>query len=152
MKKAFTLVEMLVVIAMIAVMMTAMTVSVAKARQRARIARATQETREITNAILAYEQYAKNHTLDDKVTDGSWKPCTEGDLGFILGDETSDGGEEIPVLFNANIITGNIRDPWGRPYEYMIEKTGDLGNTVRAPRTAAALPNYYRLTDKERSK
>lgn len=152
MKKAFTLIELLVVIAMIAMLMTATSVSVAKARTRARIAKATQETREMTNAILAFEQYAKNRSLSDKVTNGSWKPCNEDDLGFILGNETSEGDEEIPVLFNASITNGKILDPWGRPYEYMIDKTGDLGNIVQAPQTAAALPNYYRLTDKERSK
>lgn len=152
MKKGFTLIEMLVVIAMIAVMMTAMSVSVSKARTRARVAKANQETREMTNAILAYEQYAKDRSLADQVTGGSWKQCTESDLAFILGGETDAGGEEIPVLFNANVRGGNVLDPWGRPYEYMIEKTGDLGNTVQAPRTAAALPNFYRLTDEERGK
>lgn len=152
MKKGFTLIEMMVVIGMIMLLMGAMTVSVQKARTRARIAKATQETREITNAILAYEQYAKGHSLDSKVTGNSWKSCTKNDMSMILGEETGASGEQIPVLFNASIQSGAIVDPWGRPYQFMIDKTGDLGSTVVPKKTAAALPNYTRLSDTERAK
>lgn len=152
MKKAFTLVEMMVVIGMIMLLMGAMTVSVQKARTRARIARATQETREITNAILAYEQYAKGHSLDGKVTGNSWKNCSKSDMAMILGEEEGASGEKIPVLFNASIYSGQIVDPWGNPYQYMIDKTDDLGTTVVPKKTAAALPNYTRLSDTERAK
>lgn len=152
MKKAFTLVEMMVVIGMILVLMGSMTMSVKKARTRARIAKATQETREITNAILAYEQFAKDHSLAAKITGNSWKTCTESDMSMILGGETGASGEPIPVLFNASILTGAIADPWGRPYQYMIDKNDDLGTTLVPKKTAAVLPNYMRLTDEERGK
>lgn len=144
-RQGFTLIELMVVIAMIAVIAAAMTASVAKARTRAKIAKATQETREVTNAILAFEQYAKNRSLESKMTGGGWQECSEGAMGMILGKETSDGGEQVPVLYN-----GPLRDPWGKAYQYMIDKTSDLGSSIQAPQTAAALPNYYRLTDRER--
>ena len=155
MKKGFTLNELLVVIAMVAVLIAAMTVSTAQARQRARIAKATQETKEITNAILAYEQYAVGHTLE-KHAKGGWTDCSEGEMSMILGGETGENGETIPVLYNAAIMGGKLRDPWGRPYQYMIQKSSTLGSGDGTGmgnvefQTSSALPNFFRLTDKER--
>ena len=57
MKKGFTLIELLVVIGMIAVLTGAASSAVMKARKRSQIARAEAETQEMTNAILAYENY-----------------------------------------------------------------------------------------------
>ncbi len=141
----------MVVIAMIAVIMGAMTTSVAKARERSRVARATQEVREMTNAILAYEQYAVGHTLE-KVLQTSWTDCSEGNMRMILGGETGANGETIPVLFNATVKNGELRDPWGNPYQYMIDKTDSLSDSTGSFATAVALPNYYRLTDAERGR
>ena len=150
MKKGFTLIELLVVIAMIAVLTAAMGVSTMKARTRAKIARATQEAKEMTNAILAFEQYAPGHTLEN-YANGSWAPCTEGAMAMILGKEKGDNGEQVPVLYNAAVRGGKLLDPWGRPYEFMIEKTSPWAATdVPDLLTAPALPNYFRLTDKER--
>ena len=71
-------------------------------------------------------------------------------MKMILGGEKGDNGEPIPVLYNAAVTAGELRDPWGTVYQYMIDKTGSLGGSIRAPNTAAVLPNYYRLTDAER--
>lgn len=151
MKKGFTLVELMVVVGMIAILMGAMTVSTSRAQQRGRIAKATQETKEITNAILAYEQYADGHSLA-KEAKGSWAKCTEANMAMILGGKTGANGEEIPVLFNANVTGGHLLDPWGRPYEYMIQRF-EQGPQPNQPQfyRGVALPNYFRLTDKERS-
>jgi len=150
MKRAFTLIELMIVIGMIAVLMAAMGVSVSKARTRAKISKATQETKEMTNAILAFEQYAKGHTLEEYAK-GSWADCTEGAMAMILGKVTGDNGEQVPVLYNGAVRGGKLFDPWGRPYQFMIEKsTGWEGTDVPTLLTAPALPNYFRLTDKER--
>lgn len=151
MKKAFTLVELLVVIAILAVLMGAMVTSTSRARTRAHIARATQETREITNAILAFEQYAENHTLESHKKDG-WTFCTEGNMSMILGHETGASGTTVPVLYNGTVTGGKLLDPWGRPYEYMIQKFEPGANPEQVNfKTSASLPNFFRLTDKERS-
>lgn len=156
MKRAFTLVELLVVVAIIAILLGAMTVSAKRSQTRARTAKATQEVKEITNAILAFEQYAVDHTLESRVNNG-WSECTEGAMSFILGGEKGANDEEIPVLYNAAVQGGSLRDPWGRPYQYMIQKSATQASgegtgmgTVNLT-TSAALPNFFRLTDKERS-
>lgn len=150
MRRAFTLLELMVVVAMIAVLAGAMGLSTVKARTRAKIARATQETKEMTNAILAFEQYAENHSLE-KYARGGWADCTESSVAMILGREKGDNGETVPVLYNANVRGGKLLDPWGRPYQFMIEKTSPWAATdVPDLLTSPALPNFFRLSEKER--
>ena len=158
MKRAFTLIELMVVIAMILILAGAMTTSVAKARTRARIAKATQEAKELTNALLAYEQYAPNHSLES-VVNGGWSDCSKGSLKMVLGGVTGDNGETVPVLFNATLAAGHdelMLDPWGHAYQYMIDKTSTLsGGGDEEDRStrflyAPHLPNFFRLTDAER--
>ena len=150
MRRGFTLIELLVVIAMIAVLMGAVGSGMNQARRRAQIARATQDAKEMTNAILAFENYAKGRSLKNYAT-GSWKETTETSLSMILGGEESDSGEQVPVLYNAQIRNGQILDPWGRPYEFMIKRVGDITPPSSSSfQTAPSLPNFYRLLDEER--
>lgn len=151
MKRGFTLIELLVVMGMLAVLIGAVGSSVSQARRRAMISKATQDVKEMTNAILAYENIAVGRTLSDNAT-GSWQPATEGSLQIILGGAKTASGEPSPVLYNAQITGGQILDPWGKPYEFIIKKvnpparTGDGQQFVTAP----LLPNFNRLSDEER--
>ncbi len=143
MKKAFTLVEMIVVIGIIAILMGAIGTSVAKAQLRSRIARAHSEANEMTNAIRAYENYVG----DTKMPTMNDEDASESKLGFLLGNgETDRGGNPIPVLYNASIVSGMIRDPWGTPYRVRINAYDD--DTANDPvaqnmRTGVFLPNRY---------
>lgn len=152
MKKGFTLIELLVVIGMIAVLTGAASSSVMKARKRSQIARAETETREMTNAILAYENWDDDRSLKRYQTSKSWQKATEGNLAFILGEVQNNQGN-VPVLYNASIRNGSIVDPWGTEYEYMISQAGDasdsddsVGNGLN---TFMYLPNLHRLTPQE---
>lgn len=155
MRRGFTLVELIVVIAMIAILAASFTSAVAAARRRAYISRATQEIREMTNAILAFEQYAPGRSLSSVVS-GGWKQCAEAQMAMILGGATGANGEKVPVLFNGQVRMGYLRDPWGTPYQYWVVNTaslegggGEMSKGVEFT-TAASLPNFFRLTDKER--
>ena len=150
MKRGFTLIELLVVIAMIAILMGAVGSSMNQARKRAMITKATQDAKEMTNAILAFENYARNRSLESYAS-GSWRDTTESSMSMILGGETSESGEQVPVLYNAQIRNGQILDPWGTPYQYMIKKAGNITPPSGSGfQTAPSLPNFYRLTDEER--
>lgn len=150
MKKAFTLVELLVVVAMLAILMGSIGSGVSQARKRALISKATQDIREMTNAILAYENYAPNRTLTSVASD-SWRDANEGSLGFILGSGSTASGGPLPILYNAHLVHGEIRDPWGTPYQFKIKPTGVIQSDVNTRFvTAPYLPNFYRLTDEER--
>ena len=118
-KRGFTLVELIVVIGMLMMLAGAVTASVGSAHTRAKVQQATAEVQEMTNAILAYENYGRamedsplsNHLMEEK-------EATEANMAFILGKESMQNGQSgnIPVLFNATIRNNAIRDPWGNPY------------------------------------
>lgn len=150
MRRGFTLIELLVVLGMLAVLIGALGSSVNQARKRAQIAKATQDVKEITNAILAFENIAVGRSLEKYAT--GWKDTTEGAMSMILGGETTENGESSPVLYNAQIRNGAIVDPWGTPYQYTIKKMPESNpeDDGQAFVTAISLPNMNRLTDGER--
>ena len=149
-KKGFTLIELLVVVAMIAIIMGAMTTSITASQQRARIQKATSEVKVISQAILAYENYAQSYelpTLNDVDADS-------GSIGFLLGrsGETSAlTGDKIPALLMASLSAGGkMRDPWGTPYRIRIQPgpLPSIGN--QSFKTGYFYPNMYRLSEEER--
>ena len=152
MKKGFTLIELLVVIGMIAVLTGAASSAVMKARKRSQIARAETEVREMTNAILAYENWDDDHSLKNYQTSKSWKDATESSLQFILGGVQNKQGK-VPVLYNAAVVGGNLRDPWGTTYQYMIANSGDAeasnDQVGKGLSTYMFPPNLWRLTKDE---
>lgn len=153
-REGFTLIELLVVIAMIALLAGAVSSGVMKAQSRAKIARATAETREITNAILAYENYDRNRTLKTMADERA----TRSSLGFILGEGGNTEGEKVPVLYNAAVAaSGEILDPWGRAYRVTIQPASGLSSADTVDKTADQMsttlyfPNHARLSPEERS-
>ena len=141
MKRAFTLVEMIVVVAVIAILMASIGASVYKAQLRSRIARAEAESNEITNAIRAYENF-----VDTGIPERNNVDADESSLGFILGDGTGRAGNKVPVLYNASVVAGKIRDPWGTPYKVRVNSAGaeDANDQVaRGMETGVFLPNRY---------
>ena len=155
-RRAFTLIELMVVLAMIMILVGAMTASINAARRRAKIAKAMQEMKELTNAILAFEQYAPGRTLDGYAT-GGWKVCDEQSLAMVLGGVTGESGGSVPVLYAASLTEGRMLDPWRKPYEFIIEKTATLGSgdgtagSDTSYKTAPQLPNFFRLSQGERA-
>lgn len=149
MKKGFTLIELLVVVAMIAILTGAASSAVMRARTRSQIARATTEVREMTNAILAYENYDKDHSLASMATSRAWTPASEKALGFILGGEAP----RVPVLYNGAVTSGHVLDPWNMPYEFMIANAGNVSDSDddvgKSLSTFMYLPNLNRLTTEE---
>ena len=141
MKKAFTLVELIVVIAIIAMLMAAIGTSVRKAQLRSRIARAETEVNEMTNAIRAYENF-----VDTGIPERNDVDTDESSLGFILGNGTDRAGNPMPVLYNATVMAGKIRDPWGTPYRVRVIPVGgeDATDDVASGMTTGVfLPNRY---------
>lgn len=141
--RGFTLVELLVVMAMLMLLAGAITSSVSSAQKRAKIAQATSEAQEMTNAILAYQHFG----TDYKLPTFNNTPANEANLSFILGGETGPNGQKIPVLFNASIKNGQILDPWGHPY-YVTIKVGRPIRTQTSSsdniRSYVAFPNFNR--------
>ena len=148
-RRGFTLIELLVVIGMIAVLMGAMTVSVSHARQRAQIQKAVNDVKVISQAILAYENWARSSNYE-LPTFQSEVDCDNKNLGFLLGKEAAASGGKIPAMLMAQLRNGKMLDPWGHPYKVRIKP-----GTVSAAQgvnlsTGYCLPNYWRLGPGER--
>jgi type II secretory pathway pseudopilin PulG len=144
----FTLVELLVVIAMLMLLAGAVTSSVSKAQQRAKIAQATAEAQEMTNAIRAFEHFWGEKDLESKMQTMENEEANETNLKFILGDENGPNGEKLPVLYNASIKNGKILDPWGNPYRVTIQKGESFKQTAQTSSgnliSYVAFPNFNR--------
>lgn len=147
-KRAFTLVELLVVVGMIALILGAMSTSFSSSRERARIQRATSDVKVISQAILAYENWGRGGKFELPTMERA--DADAGTLGFLLGREGAETGGKIPVMLMAQLQGGKMRDPWGTPYKVTIRQ-----GTVSAAQsvnlwTGYYLPNFYRLGMGER--
>lgn len=151
MRKAFTLVELLVVIGMIAILAGAAGTAVVGAQKRAKIAKAQTEAQELTNAILAYANYDEEGELTDfgnlEDTDAD-----ESNLKYVLGKGPQKRGAPVPVLYNASTSRdGKFVDPWGHPYRVTVRR-GQVVNPpgVPAMNVGVFYPNWHRLGEGER--
>ena len=109
-ERGFTLVELIVVIAMIAIFMASVGTAVGKTAERARIEKARSDVKVISQAILAWENYSRNgkhelREMNDEEADSS-------SLAFLLGQGESATSGNIPELIAAQLAGGKMRDPW----------------------------------------
>lgn len=143
-ESGFTLIELLVVVAMIMLLAGALTSAIAGASKRAKIQACITEAQNMTNAILAYENYTKNHEIKEM----NDQMATKSSLPFIIGDGKNElNGEQLPVLYNGKIDSqGRMLDPWGRPFYVTIRK-GSVKPKENGQNTVASyvlFPNYNR--------
>lgn len=153
-KRAFTLVELMVVVAMIALISGAMVTSVAAARERARVQKATAEVKAVAQAILAYENWDQGSGRYELPTFNE-RDADSDSLGFILGDGgQAQSGGKIPVMLMAALTSGGkMLDPWGTPYKVTIKESSlsmRAGSASGSLQTGYYLPNWYRLGEGER--
>ena len=153
-KRGFTMIELLAVVSMLLLLMGAVTASVTRARQRAKIQQAITEAQQLTDAILAYENFVDkkgNSPLESKATGRNWQVAEEGKMAFVLGKESMPNGQDgnVPVLYNGAVSGGSIRDPWGHPYRYRIfsasVKSEDDEHAGNQGDAAFAFPNINRI-------
>ena len=151
-RRGFTLVELLVVIAMIAVILGAFTTSVSASMQRARIQRATSDVKVMTQAILAYENFSRGGKFE--LPTMTRADANSGSLGFLLGRGGGSDTGKIPVLLMAQLRSGgDIVDPWGTPYKVTIRGAGAsvrIESGTGSLQTGFTLPNLYRLGPEDR--
>lgn len=153
-KRAFTLVELMVVVAMIALISGAMVTSVSAARERARVQKAAAEVKVVAQAILAYENWDQGSGRHELPTFNE-RDADSDSLGFILGDGgQAQSGGKIPVMLMAALTSGGkMLDPWGTPYKVTIKESSlsmRAGSASGSLQTGYYLPNWYRLGEGER--
>lgn len=150
-KRGFTLMELMVVIAMIGIIMAALVTSTAAARERTRREKALSEVKTITQAILAYENVAKGGELPTMEN----RDADENSLGFITGKGGASryGGKIGSMLAAVYRKGGKMTDPWGTPYKITIRASAAsvrIESAAGAMQTGFYFPNFYRLSEEER--
>lgn len=135
MKRAFTLIELLIVVAMLGLLMATAATGMAQARLQAKKTKAHAEMRELVNAWLSYEQSFGDFPMD--ITTGETE-ATAAALADLLG---SSGG---PVFLNAPISNGAFRDPWGNPYKFRILSIEAVDDKEYELDAAVTFPNRHR--------
>ncbi len=146
----FTLIELMVVLAMMAILMASLTAAVRTAMRESRISKATAEVREITHAILAYENAEQTHRIPTM----NRMDATEQSLSFILGKGNDSDGNKLPVFYEAAVDeSGRILDPWGTPYRVTV-KESDVRLKEKSSKITSAtfIPNFYRLDADDESR
>lgn len=151
MKNGFTLVELLVVVAMLAILMGSVGTSVSSAQERAREQKATSDVKVISQALLASENWSYKRG-------GGLEPMNDAEanantLKLILGEGPSaESGGQIPAMLSVALNGGVVRDPWGTPYRITIKEsnvTPKFKTASGSLQTGFFMPNFYRLTEKD---
>ncbi len=155
-KRAFTLVELLVVVAMIGIITGAMTTSVRASQERARIQKAVNDVMILSQAILAAENYDDDYELEPM---GGSAPADGVDAEasvmkqWIGQSGQTASGDKIPALLMASLRSGGkMMDPWGTPYKIQIKEGAPINieSLAQGMSTGVILPNFYRLSAEER--
>ncbi|MEI6279771.1 MAG: prepilin-type N-terminal cleavage/methylation domain-containing protein [Verrucomicrobiae bacterium] len=136
---AFTLIELLIVIAIIGILMSLLFPAVNGAIDAARKAQAKNDVTQIATAVIAYEtEYGKLPTSPTSDATMDAKAAAAGDIISILANmnsPTNDNPRRIVFLEvqtakkgKSGIGTnGSFVDPWGGTYQIRLD--GDYDNT-----------------------
>ncbi len=150
-RKAFTLIELMVVIGLLALLMAAFTSSLSGARRRTQIAKAESEVKVVSQAILATENFRMKDGLDPYIGDDQEADYSR--LKDLLGQGgNSDTGDKIPATLMAQLRNGQrMMDPWNTPYKISIKKgSASIKYSASTFYSGFFFPNFYRLSAEER--
>jgi len=144
--RGFTLIEMLLVIAIIGILMALVGTAAYSAHQRAYVTRANAEAQQIAAAFKSY-WVAKNKWpgYGTSGTGGTFVPLTRKNLEPLMGGD-ADGTVYIdipPDSFDGDGADAPFLDPWGNPYQIRIDAILDttVSDTLEG---VVSFPNYMR--------
>ncbi len=135
---AFTLLELMLVIAVIGILMSMIGAAAYTARQRAYATTATAEVQQIAAAFKSY--YLANHKWPGDWDGGAaYADLTKKNLAPLIGNE----GIVYLDLSDFRLEGDVFLDPWGNPYQVQTDKidTPTVSDTFEG---AVSFPNHFR--------
>lgn len=138
----FSLLEMMLVVAVIGILMGMLGASAYAARQRTYVTQAQAEAQQVATAFKSY-WLAKNKWPDG--FGSGWTKLTRKNLGVLLGGD-ADGTVYLdvpPDRFEGDGDNAEFLDPWGHPYEVSIDSISQtiVSDTLEG---AVTFPNFMR--------
>ena len=146
--RGFTLIEILVVIAIIGILMALVGSAAYSAHQRAYVTRANAEVQQVAAAFKSY-WIAKNRWPSGLTVGEGFVPLTRKLLGPLMGGD-KDGTVYLdvpPDNFDGDpdnpSDNDRFLDPWGNPYEVRIDNLEEMtvSDTLEG---AVSFPNFMR--------
>lgn len=139
-RRGFTLLELLIVIAIIMVLTGMLLTGAAAARRRAIIAKAESETRELAKAWKSYWM-----TYDEWPTPAFQTATNMAMDGTAMGYLMGNNGMELMLMdLDMKVKTYGFKDPWGNFYVVDFSRTISPG--VEYYETTVFLPQRKRYT------
>ena len=119
----FTLVELLIVIAILGILMSLVTAGAQAARKRASVAKAKSTIGALDTAIAMYHGDM-----------GAYPPTGNAALVTALMEESSDPDWQGPYMeFKEDeLVSEELIDPWGQPYVYVSVNGGAPAHRTRS--------------------
>lgn len=135
-RSAFTLLELMLAIAVIGILMSMLGAAAYSARQRAYVTLATAEAQEIAAAFKSY--YLANHQWPDGFG-GAGADLSKQNLGPLIGKEGTVYLDISDFRFEDDLFL----DPWGHPYRVATSqiKNPQISDVIEG---AVSFPNHFR--------
>ncbi len=144
-RRAFTLIEMLTVVAIIAVLAGLLLPAIGIVRSRAKLADARQMVREVTMALEAYraDDRRRRYPVEedcafcrDRESGGAHSLPESAERRLRTGIATGTTPHALQALIDLNLITlragalrdGFLVDPWGQTYAYALVRPAAAGD------------------------
>jgi prepilin-type N-terminal cleavage/methylation domain-containing protein len=141
-RSAFTLIELLIVIAIIGILMSLLFPAVNGAIDAARKAQAKNDVTQIATAVIAYEtEYGKlPYKGTAPTTDATLSADSNEIVGVLMGTDTANNPRGIVFLEVQDVskkkgksgidANGKFVDPWGNIYQIALDYNYDNSNKV----------------------
>ena len=136
----FTLLELMLVIAVIGILMSMMGAAAYSARQRAYATTAAAEVQQIAAAFKAY--YIAHHEWPNQWGPGKVAELDKKNLDALIGGKSGDGVVYLDIS-DFRFEDDKFVDPWGNAYEVGID-TFQKPEASDAFECAVSFPNHMR--------